>query len=329
MVGHSRTSKSFWSISGAVDCLPRPNDRSESRADVEATCEVSILDFRARVDGPGDLVQELRGLYPRTVAVPGSYGSEASTRFRIRIDASGAGCHLERDGATFWATDRRSDLVPTLEWAVNTAAVDRLGDRYLLLHAGSVARNGRGMLLPAASGSGKSTLVAGLAAAGFQYFGDDVAAIQTSSLRLVPFAKSICVKSGSRAALSSFYPQVEADVSRRRWGGEPVWYLAPPARAWPVRSVPVHLIVLPRYVPGSLTRLEPITRTTALTRLLEQSFSARRHGAAGIETTVELLGGATCYALTVGDLHRAVALLADLTASPDPACDADRPARNL
>ena len=292
-------------------CAPGQPTQAESR------CEISIVDFQATIDGPVDLVSELRGLYPRAASTPRSHAAALSTQFRIQIDAARRSYDLQRDGATLWATERREDLVPTLEWAVNTAAVELLGDSYLLFHAGSVARRGRGILLPASSGCGKSTLVAGLAAAGFECFGDDVAAVDPSTLQLAPFAKRICVKSGSRAALTGAYPGLASDLARRRWGRESVWYLEPPGGLWPTGRVPVRYVVLPRYVPGARTTLTGIARSAALLRLLEQSFSARRCGAGGVGAVVEIVRAAACYDLIVGELNRAVALLLDLVESSD------------
>jgi hypothetical protein len=312
----------------AVSASPLPLDevRGDRRrlAEVvqpEAAWDVSILSFLARVSGPPDLVAEARRLFP--LARPSVAESAAvSARFQVSDDPLRPDRYrIERDGTTYWATDRRDEITPGLASIISAAAVEQLGERYLLLHAGSVARNGHGMLLPAASGSGKSTLAAGLAASGFQYFGDDVAAIETASSRLVPFAQSICVKAGSRAALAGLYPQLGAEPPFRRWGRDSVWYLAPPAPSRPTGGAPVRFVVLPRYVSTGETVLEPIARSAALVALLEQSFSVRRLGASGVQAVVALVAGTDCYRLTVGDLPHAVALLTDLAESHPPALD--------
>ena len=86
-----------------------------------------------------------------------------------------------------------------------------------------------------------------------------------------------------------------------------MWYLAPPAGAWPGRPVPVRYVVLPRYVPRARTVLAPVARSEALGRLLEQSFGIGGRGgsgAPGVAEAVELVGGAACYALTGGGWRR-------------------------
>jgi hypothetical protein len=146
-----------------------------------------------------------------------------------------------------WDSDRAETVLPYLEWAISSAAVDATRDRYVLFHAGAVAHQGQGVLLPAGSGSGKSTLVAALAASGFQALGDDIVALDPGAVRLELFAKSTCVKGGSRGVLAPFFPAVRADPPTYRSDREPVWYL--PTAGTATGPVPVRHVVLPRYVP--------------------------------------------------------------------------------
>ena len=78
-------------------------------------------------------------------------------------------------------------------------------------------------------------------------------------------------------------------------------------------SPPVGFVILPRYVAGAATEPAPAPRSTALPRLLEQSFSLRNHGARGIGVVTALLQAADCYTLTVGSLDAAIQLLTRLT----------------
>ena len=191
--------------------------------------------------------------------------------------------------------------------------MDDIGGRYILLHGGAVARNGRALVMPAASGSGKSTLTAGLVAAGFGLASDEIAAIDPDDGLLRPFARALCVKQGSRPVLATRYPILSTAPPRYRLSGEPVWYLMPDAGGWIGAPTPVRFVVLPRYVAGAPTELTPLARSTALPRLLEQSFSLRNHGARGIGIVTALLQAADCYALTVGSLDAAIELLTRLT----------------
>jgi hypothetical protein len=88
-----------------------------------------------------------------------------------------------------------------------------------------------------------------------------------------------------------------------------VAYLPPPREAWPTHPVRIGYVVLTGYVPGAQTVLEPVAKATVVRAMLEQSFNARRLGTPAVAQTVELLRVVDCYALTVGDLERAVDLL--------------------
>jgi hypothetical protein len=190
-----------------------------------------------------------------------------------------------------------------------------LGEGYLLLHAGVVARNGGAILLAAGSGSGKSTLVAGLAGAGFLLGSDEVAVIDPLTLEVLPFVRSICVKEGSRIPLAAAYSSLLTDAPHHRFGGEEVWYLCPDPERWLPAPAPVRSIVVPRYVRDAETRLEPLAHSATLQILLQQSFSVPKHGSFGIGTLTDLLQDVTCYRLTLGSLDDAIRLLTDLTDS--------------
>jgi hypothetical protein len=284
----------------------------------EASCEVRNLSFRARVFGPTDVVQRLSDLVPTLPAwtARATLGTTRATTLRVRPGGPGPDWYqVCRDETPVFESNRAGDLLPYLLWAVNTAAIEALSHQFLLFHAGAVAEDGRGLLLAAPSGSGKSTLVAGLLGAGLQYLSDDVVPVDPQSLRLLPFAKCVGLKYGARLPLSHIFPHLLTHDQPVRSSGESVWYLRPDDRAWPTAAIPLHHIVLPRYVAGARTGLTPISRSGVLSTLLEQSFDLRPRGAAGIERTVRLVQSATCHTLTVGHLDEAVDVIRRLLSS--------------
>ena len=199
-------------------------------------------------------------------------------------------------------------MIPHLEWAINSAAVEQLTDHFLV-HAGVVACGETGVMLPAGSGSGKTTLVSALVAAGCRDLSDEVAVIDPAAGALLPFAKSLYIRAASREVLASTYPELRADTPYREANGQPLWYLPPRADWLPDGPVPLRVVVIPQYVTGAATALEPAARTTVLGCLLEQSFNLQRHGGAGIARLARLLQETTCYTLTYGNLSDAVATL--------------------
>ena len=279
----------------------------------DAAAEVRILEFRAKLWGPDAVRLGLPALFPSPPPWTLCGGVAVEVAFDVHPDPAQSGAYwITEDGGNEIALGALEDALPALEWRVNSAAVAALGARYLLLHAGVVACDGQGIILPAVPNSRKTTLTAAAVATGFQYLSDEVAALPLGTCDLVPFAKSLFVKQGSRSLLGAWYPELADAPPRRRVGGEPVWYLPPPAGAWPVAPVPLRHIVFPRYVPGAQAELAPISRADALPLLLQQSFNVRSLGALGIGAVVALLRGATCHTLTVDHLAPAVALLQQL-----------------
>ena len=220
---------------------------------------------------------------------------------------------IEGHGGTRASIEVGAEPLATLEWSIASVAVEVLGEGYLLLHAGVVARDGRAIMLPGGSGSGKSTLTAALAAGGFLLGSDEVAVLDPVTLEVLPFVRSICVKEGSRGPLAGAYPSLLTDAPHHRFGGEEVWYIRPPAPdAWLAAPLPVGAVVVPRYEAGAETRLEPLPRSAALQVLLQQSFSVPKHGSFGVGTLTDLLQEAGCYRLTFSQLDAAVRLLRDV-----------------
>jgi hypothetical protein len=308
----------------------------------ESAYEIDLLGFRARVSGPPDLVRPAERLTPapppwtagRAADSGAAAGAPATpqTSFQLQwITTRGRGrgrVRLTQDGLALLPDGGRDEALATLLWAINSAAIRHLRERYLLFHAGVVARDGQGFLLPAPAGEGKTTLVAGLLGAGFAYLGDDIAAVERETLTLLPFTKSLALKAGSVRALARHLPGLGPALPRLRAGGETVWYLPPPARSWPSGPLPLRYVILPGYRARARTALVPISRADALARMLEQSFGIATYGGRGVAATVELVRRAECYALTVGGLAGAVRLLSALAdKAPATAAPARRAAR--
>ena len=274
--------------------------------------ELLIHGWRASIFGPARLLGELEELFPANRSAPDA--AAATATFEVQLDTPRPGWQrIMRDGTPLWVGQDAEELLAYLEWGINRTAAEWLGQTHLLFHAGSaVACDARGLILPAASGSGKTTLVAGLVAAGCRYLSDEVAVIEPHHLSLLPFAKSLCVKAGGRDVLVSLYPSLATGFPRRRFGGEPVWYLPPAQTPRLGLAVSVRYVVLPTYQPGCVTALRAVRRSAALQRLLEQSFNLRAHGAWGVGRLVDVMRGAECYALSVGSLPAAVDVLSRL-----------------
>ncbi|MGN6759421.1 MAG: hypothetical protein ACTHMJ_23885 [Thermomicrobiales bacterium] len=273
---------------------------------------VSVLRWQARVRAPQATLARLRALAPQLVTCAPANAqiqtisvtpATPPVGFRVTVDGQPGDWHAVKD-----------ELPLLLTNLVTVAALEGLAADYLLFHAGALAWQDQGLLLPAASGSGKTTLVGALLAAGWRVGGDEVGAVERRSGRLVAFPRSLNVNAGGRAVLAPLLPELATAVP---WplGAEQIWPLRPADDAWLTSAVPVRHIVFPQYTPGEPSTLRLLSRAEALARLLPLAHNARQLGGAGIDECIQLVRGADCYRLTIGDLTNAVTLLQRLVES--------------
>ncbi len=184
------------------------------------------------------------------------------------------------------------------------------------LHAAVMRTGGGCLLLPARPGSGKTTLAAGLARVGFAYHTDEVAVLDRDRLAVRGLPMCLTLKEGAWTLLAPLYPAISSLPVHQRVDGKAVRYLPPPVqigdpaldRHWPVRW-----IVFPRYRPGAPTRLEPVRRTEALRRLLDECLALRLVlDEERVAQLVRWIGDIACLELEYGDLDQAVVALRDL-----------------
>jgi hypothetical protein len=216
-----------------------------------------------------------------------------------------------RDGELLARAQHPGDAVGWLLWDVNRAAADSAQD-HLLFHAAGLCDGAVGMLVPGASGSGKSTLAAGLVRAGFAYLSDELVALEIEGGRLLPYAKPITVKPGSFGALRDMAPSAVGGAGDRGGSGE--WLLAVGDEAGrPIGGAcPPGLVVVPRYEPGEVTQLTPLSETEAFVALAVNAVNFTEHGAQGTRALGELVARCECVSLTMSDLDQAVDLVRGL-----------------
>ena len=82
--------------------------------------------------------------------------------------------------------------------------------RFLLLHAATVERDGKALILTGESGAGKSTLAALLGERGWRLMGDEFALIDPATGLTYPFPRAVSLKN---CAVTQF-----AEADSARWG---------------------------------------------------------------------------------------------------------------
>ncbi len=229
------------------------------------------------------------------------------------------------DGEEVFGRLRRDEVLPYLEWAINYRVIAQHSE-YLQLHAATLGRQGRGVILVGQSGSGKSTLAAALAARGWEYLSDEFALIDPDTLLLHALPKALCIKAGSfdlvqRLGLPLWRrrPYVKAFKGR-------VGYISPSDLNVATDALPVRLIVFPRYRGGGGTSLFPVSRSRAAFSLAANSFNRGVFGDRLVSTLGRIVRQARCVALEPDGLEESCALLESLldvdhktpAARPDP-----------
>jgi hypothetical protein len=157
---------------------------------------------------------------------------------------------------------------------------------WFFVHAGAVAWNGLGIVIPGASHSGKSRLVEALVRAGATYYSDEFAVIDPDG-RLHPFLKPLSLRlpSGGARRISSRDLGVDAD---------------PP----PVR---IGLIVSTQYTPGPAPPLEAGSAGEAVLALLGHTVRARLAPGPVLSALARAVDGAALLQGPRGDARRTAA----------------------
>ena len=119
-------------------------------------------------------------------------------------------------------------LVADIVLALNALAIPEWHG--VVCHAGGVARDGSGVMLPAEPESGKTTLTAGLVRHGFDYLTDEGVAFRPGTNIVEPYPKPLSIDVGSWPLFPEFEPsgraryrRVQGDAVAGAAGRGPSW----------------------------------------------------------------------------------------------------------
>jgi HprK-related kinase A len=204
------------------------------------------------------------------------------------------------------------------EWAMN-ACVSSRANRYLIIHAAVVEKDGLAAILPAPPGSGKSTLCAALVSKGWRLLSDELALVRLDTGALAPLPRPVSLKNASIGIMRQyapgavFSPEVadtsKGTIAHMKAPAASVARAAEPARpAW---------IIFPKYQAGAAPTLTPVAPARAFMDLAGNAFNYSLLGAEGFDAMAGLIDRCAAFNFSYSALDDAVALFSRL-APPAP-----------
>lgn len=183
--------------------------------------------------------------------------------------------------------------------------------RHLLLHAASVERDGKVLILTGDSGSGKSTLAALLAADGWRLMGDEFALVDLVDGTMRAFPRLVSIKNQAIPVVAEAWP----GRSNPPITGTPkgtIRHFVPDPRALAAMDAPARpaLILFPTFGPAAAVRDMPMSET--FVRLTQASTNYVALAESGFDTLTRLVRSVPAKAIDYPDTEGAKQLVADL-----------------
>jgi HprK-related kinase A len=182
--------------------------------------------------------------------------------------------------------------------------------RFLLLHAASVERDGRAILMTGHSGAGKSTLGALLGERGWRFMGDEFALLDLEDGRLHPFPRAVSLKNESVALFEGVDPArlgpvltgtPKGTIRHFRPNQEAIARMGEPA-------TPV-LILFPRFGRDLEPTIREVGAAEAFMRLTQASTNYVALGERGFDALTRFVGALPCRAIDYADTDQAESLV--------------------
>lgn len=211
----------------------------------------------------------------------------------------------ERGGPVSWG--RADQATPLLKIALTDVALDHVGG--LALHAATVLRGDRALLLLGEPGAGKSTLSLALHGSGFAMLGDDLADLGSDGrVQALPFA--VTLKRGSWRLFQDRHGDVDRVETFVRPDGKKARYLPIDAAAGHEPRDVGWIVLLDRRE-GHVPEISEVPVSEVFAALLASAWSGKTDlspsGFAGLAACID---GARCIRLSYSDLDAATGALA-------------------
>jgi len=226
-----------------------------------------VADYAFALEGEDAGLEQLA----RTLFSDARTGDQDGISERFSLCRSGDFYLLLKGEEKICRTASFSAFFQEVEWALTRSAMNGLG-HFFQLHAGGVARNGKGELLVGFADSGKTSLVLGLAAAGAAVLSDEVALIEAQTLSVFPFPRDLIVHRTTQQLFAERISRLNS----------PPWKIFPAYRylsraeldlSMPAAPVSVTRLIFPVLKPGTAFAHRTLGAAETARRLLEQAFN--------------------------------------------------------
>jgi HprK-related kinase A len=185
-----------------------------------------------------------------------------------------------------------------------------IGERhFLLLHAATVERGGKAIILTGESGSGKSTMAAVLMSRGWRLLGDEFALLEPETGLVHPFPRPISLKNESVATLLQTLPEKRFGPWLRGTPKGDIRHLVPdaPSLERMGEAATPALILFPAFGHDAETRI--VGEGEAFVRLTQASTNYTMLGQRGFDALTSLVAGLPARAIDYPDTDAGVALV--------------------
>ncbi len=186
--------------------------------------------------------------------------------------------------------------------------------RYLLLHAATVEREGRALLMTGASGAGKSTLAALLGEHGWRLLGDEFALLDPGDGLVHPFPRAISLKNQAIHVMEEIAGGARLGPWLRGTPKGTIRHLRPNVDAIARMAEPARpaMILFPGFGRDLEPAVRPVGQAEVFVRLTQASTNYVALGERGFDALAALVQAVPARAIDYPDTESALALVEEL-----------------
>ncbi len=209
------------------------------------------------------------------------------------------------NGELIYRTYDYLDIFLFLEWQI--CGLITRSDRYLLVHAGLVAKGGKGVLLSGPSGAGKTTLVSSLVLRDFDYITDEMVVVDPTEAVIRPFPRTLTVEEEALSSSPGLLVRLrERSLGQKRpfWGNR--WFLD--TRTGEGISQ-IKAVLFPAYEPTLPPAMQELSRSEGVFELTKNTFNLSRFQGKGLDLLLAICRNTRFYRLRTANLEETVQLV--------------------